>query len=209
MQRQTVSQPRNDILEGEFKKTALEKRGVKYMRTLKYAILGLINGKEMTGYDISKEFGQELGNFWSAKHSQIYPELKKLLEEGLLEYKIEITGDILEKKVYSITEKGKKDFLIWLAKDERIEPTPKDQFRLRAYFSRSLEPKVFKGLLESQLEQRKRKLIKLNKLMGNYQETPSYGSEKFGDYAVLVGGCIREEATIKWLELCLSSIKCD
>ncbi len=47
------------------------------MRTLKYAILGLVSQKPMTGYDIYKEFDGPIGNFWSAKHSQIYPELKK------------------------------------------------------------------------------------------------------------------------------------
>ena len=46
------------------------------MGTLKYAILGLLNRKSMTGYDLSKEFETTLFEFWNAKHSQIYPELK-------------------------------------------------------------------------------------------------------------------------------------
>ena len=54
------------------------------MRTLKYAILGLLNQKKMTGYDLMKQFESALCEFWSAKHSQIYPELKKLTEEALL-----------------------------------------------------------------------------------------------------------------------------
>lgn len=41
------------------------------MRNLKYAILGLLDRKSMTGYDISKEFGRALAEFWSADHSQI------------------------------------------------------------------------------------------------------------------------------------------
>ena len=40
--------------------------------------------------------------------AQIYPELKKLVEEELVYYDIQISGDILEKKSYSITEKWKK-----------------------------------------------------------------------------------------------------
>ena len=59
------------------------------MRTLKYAILGLLNQKEMTGYDLMKQFESTLCEFWSAKHSQIYPELKKLTEEGSVAYKTE------------------------------------------------------------------------------------------------------------------------
>ena len=52
------------------------------MGVLKYAILGLLNQKSMTGYDITKEFEEKLCEFWSAKHSQIYPELKTLNEKG-------------------------------------------------------------------------------------------------------------------------------
>ena len=59
------------------------------MRTLKYAILGLLNQKEMTGYDLMKQFESTLCEFWNAKHSQIYPELKKFTEEGSVAYKTE------------------------------------------------------------------------------------------------------------------------
>lgn len=108
------------------------------MRTLKYAILGLINRKPMTGYDIGKEFNFQSAEFWSANHSQIYPELKKLIAEGLIIFDIEISEDVL-KKLYSITDKGRKEFLIWLTKDQPIEPTPKNIFKLRMYFSNNLD----------------------------------------------------------------------
>ena len=73
------------------------------MGTLKYAILGLLNRNEMTGYELSKEFETTLFEFWNAKHSQIYPELKSLNAEGLIQYRVEITGNVLEKKVYTRT----------------------------------------------------------------------------------------------------------
>ena len=41
------------------------------MRTLKYAILGLLNQKEMTGYDLMKQFESTLCEFWSAKHKTV------------------------------------------------------------------------------------------------------------------------------------------
>ena len=74
------------------------------MRTLKYAILGLINRKPMTGYDITREFNSNnLANFWYAKHSQVYPELGRLMEEKLVTCEVVIQGEKLEKKLYSIT----------------------------------------------------------------------------------------------------------
>lgn len=79
------------------------------MRVLTYAILGFLDREPMTGYDITTEFkDKEIREFWHAKHSQIYPELKKLTEEGFIEFTIQIQGSKLEKKVYSITESGKR-----------------------------------------------------------------------------------------------------
>ena len=59
------------------------------MGTLKYAILGLLNRKNMTGYDLSKEFETTLFEFWNAKHSQIYPDLKSLSENGLVRSEVD------------------------------------------------------------------------------------------------------------------------
>lgn len=55
------------------------------MGVLKYAILGLLNRQKMTGYDISRACDTSLFEFWNAKPSQIYPELKSLTEAGLVE----------------------------------------------------------------------------------------------------------------------------
>ena len=62
----------------------------------------------MTGYELSKEFESGLFEVWSAKHSQIYPELKSLYEAGLIDYQVEISGTVLEKKVYTITSDGEQ-----------------------------------------------------------------------------------------------------
>lgn len=173
------------------------------MRTLKFAILGLLNRKPMTGYDIGKEFNFQLAEFWSAKHSQIYPELKKLVDEKLIVYNIEITGDVLEKKVYNITEKGKKDFLKWLKKDEPMEQTPKNVFRLRMYFSNNLDINTRIHLLEQQLEQHQDRLTFLYTQLEPYNGIPNADSDAFGDFLVLKGAIIREESSIKWLTLCV------
>lgn len=80
------------------------------MGTLRYAILGLLNRKSMTGYDLSKEFQTSLAEFWHAKHSQIYPELKSLAEDGLITFQTEITGTVLEKKYILLPNPEKQNF---------------------------------------------------------------------------------------------------
>ncbi len=45
---------------------------------LQYLILGLLNQSPKTGYDLKRVFEDDIGEFWQAQHSQIYPELKRL-----------------------------------------------------------------------------------------------------------------------------------
>ena len=177
------------------------------MRTLKYAILGLINRAPITGYDLSKEFEKGLVNFWYAKHSQIYPELKKLVDEGLIQFEIQITGEVLEKKIYSITEAGRKDLMQWILLDEALEPTPKDIFKLRLYFSENMTLEQLKEQLENQYKKKNEKYTILKKNLSYYQCIPPIGSAEFGDYMVLSSANFREEAYLRWLKSCLQQLE--
>lgn len=168
------------------------------MRTLKYAILGLINREPLTGYDITKKFSESIGNFWIAKHSQIYPELKKLAKEKLIVYDIKIAGEVLEKKLYSITPKGREDFLSWVAMDEPMAPPPKDVFRLRMYFGESIAPAHRRLLLEQQITKREAKLQNLLNTKSAYKTVPDQETD-LGDYLLLDGAILREKAYITWL----------
>ena len=52
---------------------------------LRYALLGALADQPRTGYALLKHFEQSLAYAWPASHSQIYPELARLLEDGLIE----------------------------------------------------------------------------------------------------------------------------
>ena len=177
------------------------------MRNLKYALLGMLSQESMTGYELMQEFETSLTEFWHAKHSQIYPELKKLTDEGMIEYSVEISGNVLEKKVYTITEAGREDFLEWLAKDEPMQPTPKDIFRLRMFFSNQLETKQCLKLLESQLTQHEARLAQLKKDTGKFGITLAKHTPEFYDALVLRGAILREESYCQWLKECIDSLE--
>ncbi len=173
-------------------------------RTLKYAILGLLNQKNMTGYDLMKEFEFTLNEFWYANHSQIYPELKKLETEGLITHEVEISGQVLEKKLYSITDTGREDFLGWLREDQPLEPTPKEVSRLKIFYSSALKPAERKAMFESQLAQHEERRLHLMENQKKFKKVPAKSSNEFGDYLVLLGAIRREEMLISWLQECLS-----
>ena len=140
-------------------------------------------------------------------HSQIYPKLKALTKEGLIEYHIEITGTVLEKKVYTITDAGKEAFKKW---EETLYPMPslpKDEFRLQLFFSHLASPEFRIQLLQDQLSQHLDRLDYLKEDMEKFTVLPPVDDELFTDYLVLSGGIAREEAMCDWLKNCIRLCK--
>ena len=178
------------------------------METLKYAILGLLMKKDMTGYELTKEFNSALFEFWNASHSQIYPKLKALTKEGLIEYHIEITGTVLEKKVYTITDAGKRS----IPKNGKRRSIRCRLFpKMNSVYSFSfpiLLPQEFRiQLLQDQLSQHLDRLDYLKEDMEKFTVLPPVDDELFTDYLVLSGGIAREEAMCDWLKNCIRLCK--
>lgn len=173
------------------------------MRTLKYALLGMLDQRSLSGYDIAKEFEETLSEFWYAKHSQIYPELNKLAEEGLISFEMKTVGTSLQKKIYSITELGRKDFLEWLKQDTPLGHTPKSEFRLRVFFSNALDGAVRYELFIKQRKTHEARLEHLRNGLNKFDTLPPQDGNAFGDYMVLLGAIMREEFIINWLSKCI------
>ncbi len=85
---------------------------------LKHGILGLLNYKEMTGYEIMETFRDSLNYFWDAKTSQIYRELQGLKQKEWVNKTVVPQNGKPDKNVYSITTAGQKELLRWLADDD-------------------------------------------------------------------------------------------
>ena len=173
------------------------------MGTLGYAILGLLHRRSMTGYELSKEFESGLFEVWSAKHRQIYPELKSLYEAGLIDYQVEISGTVLEKKVYTITPEGEQMLRKWVQDSSAAPQTPKDEFRLRLFFSDCASANNRRQQLENRLAQHRQRLERLEKDQDKFDGIPPQDDKAFNDYLVLLGGIFREQAACQWLETCL------
>lgn len=105
--------------------------------SLKHALLGFINYGPMTGYELKKFFDTSVAHFWNAELSQIYPALKAMESEGLVEMKVEVQDDRPNRKVYSITDTGRRELLEWLA-----QPAEREQVRepilIKVFFGSSL-----------------------------------------------------------------------
>lgn len=101
--------------------------------SLKHAVLGVLEAKPMTGYDLKRFFDASAGWLWSAKHSQIYPLLAALQAEGLVAGEEGVRGEAQRRVVYRLTEAGLEELTSWIA---TVHPLPeeRDPFLLQAVF---------------------------------------------------------------------------
>ncbi len=87
--------------------------------SLKHAILAMLDLEKGTGYDIVKRFNLSIGHFWSSSHQQVYKELHKLHDDGLVEFEAVEQAGKPDKKVYYLTDAGLKALKLWVRQPAR------------------------------------------------------------------------------------------
>lgn len=106
----------------------------------RYAVLGLLSAHgPSTGYDMKKKFEFSLAGFWSESYGQIYPILRQLAQEGLADCKEEEQGHRPNKKVYSITKKGKAELRSWMIRPA-APPAERIEMLLKLFFGSNAKP---------------------------------------------------------------------
>jgi DNA-binding PadR family transcriptional regulator len=98
--------------------------------SLRHALIGLLAGEPASGWDLSRRFQEILGSVWPAGHPQIYGELRKLQDDGLIE--VDSQGP-RGRKAYRATEAGVAEVRRWLTSGEvdhtlRLEPLLRSAF---------------------------------------------------------------------------------
>ena len=78
-----------------------------------YVILGMISREPRSGYEIKALVDDTTRFFWAASYGQIYPELKRLSEAGLVEGSDAPRGE-RKRTVYAITADGEDELKTWL-----------------------------------------------------------------------------------------------
>src|ERR1700754_149004 len=90
-----------------------------WLVSLRIAALGLLAQEPGSGYDLLKHFEKSMANVWPATQSQLYGELNKLADAGLI-----VVSDIgpRGRKEYRITEAGRAELRRWIADPDDDPP---------------------------------------------------------------------------------------
>ena len=103
-----------------------------------YVILGMVSREPRSGYEIKAAVDNTTRFFWAASYGQIYPELKRLSEAGLVEGIDASRGD-RKRTVYAITADGEAELKDWLRKPPETAEM-REEGLLKLFFSGVLKP---------------------------------------------------------------------
>jgi PadR family transcriptional regulator, regulatory protein AphA len=95
-------------------------------------ILGMLRLGLRTGYDIKKGIDLSTRFFWGASYGQIYPELKRLTEAGLVRANPRPRGKV-KRNEYTLTKAGERALQDWLTDTDSIYEL-RDEGLLRLFF---------------------------------------------------------------------------
>jgi len=181
--------------------------------SLRHGLLGLLNYEPMTGYELNKLFNGSLGHFWQAKASQIYRELDTMEKGGWLVSERIIQDEKPNKRVYSITEQGKAEFLGWLSLLDPLKDIPqmRSAFLMRVFFGGELGSEqtlsLFRSFREYALENVRQMQAVIDELeVFVSDEGESSHNAKYWKLTALCGE-IMCKANIEWADKSLAILE--
>ena len=177
--------------------------------TLGYAILGLLATGPQTGYELAQAMKAPIGYMWTARHSQIYPELARLQRAGLATATVIDGPGPRDTKRYTITEVGLHRLAEWT--DSPLTEVARSELMLRVRCLWLLPPERARQFLLTQRHhfEMRRETYAYEEaafaLVEDEVDDPS--SPHFAQYATLRYGMMRVNDTIAWCDWLLNRLE--
>ena len=116
--------------------------------SLNHVILGLLNQKSFTGYELKKIIQNTPFMYWSGNNNQIYKAFVELLDEGFVTKEVQHQEGSPSKNIYTITDDGLNEFSKWML-SVTDEPIFKKQFLIKLALAKSLKRSDLESMLAS------------------------------------------------------------
>jgi PadR family transcriptional regulator AphA len=139
------------------------------LSAVSYVVLGFVAwAGEATPYRLKQLVAGSVGNFWTLQHAQLYTEPERLAKAGYLTEERERGGR--RRKVYAITEKGRKALEDWRAEPTDAIPELRSPALLKLFFG--ADPAALAPL---QIEAYRRKLAEYEAIRESMPESVPEG----------------------------------
>lgn len=167
-----------------------------------YVVLAFLARGPMSAYDLKKEMASSVNFFWTAQHSQVYQQARRLERDGYVERRG--NSGARNRTLLGLTDAGRAAVTAWLQ-----EPAPTyriyDQSLAKLYFAGLVESSVAASLLADQRDQHAALLNEFEK-MQTALEGVDYGSHLPYQLYTLRLGIGVEQAYLDWIQRTLDDL---
>lgn len=103
------------------------------LKPISYVVLGMLRLGATSGYAIKKAVDASTSSIWPVSLAQVYPELARL-EEGGLVIRSEDPQGGRARSNYTLTEEGEEALLAWLRSSHEVQMQARIEGMLRGFF---------------------------------------------------------------------------
>jgi PadR family transcriptional regulator AphA len=161
---------------------------------ISFIVLGFVDwAGEATPYRLKQLVAASVGNFWTLQHAQLYTEPERLAQAGYLTVQRERDGR--RRKLYAITEKGRRALSEWRAEPTDAIPELRAPALLKLFFG--ADPAE---LAPVQIEAHRRKLAEYERIRATMPDSVPEGPR-----LALDAGIAAERQQIEWWEAVMVS----
>lgn len=173
--------------------------------TLGFALLGLLARREMTGYQLAAALKRPVGYFWSAGHSQIYPELRRLEQRSLVRFVVVDGPGPRDTKRYFITGAGRAALAEWVVQPPGPAEGERSELLLKVYSSWAADRTAVVEMVRGERRRNLQLLERFEELRAEHEaewaaQIRDPGSEQFGSYAALRAGLSFQRHVESWFD---------
>ncbi|MBD2527698.1 PadR family transcriptional regulator [Nostoc sp. FACHB-133] len=180
------------------------------MNGLKYLLLAGLTLEPRSGYDLTQWIAKAAQHYWAADHSSIYPALAALERQGLVIFEVKPSERGPKRKVYFITENGRKILLDWVD----ISPNRseiRDEFLIKVLCYDFLPPERAISHLQLTRKVYVEKLFWFEQsicLLNQYDRDGTYPyAGRFGIWLTIRRGILSAKAIIAWCDEAIALIQ--
>jgi len=179
--------------------------------SLRFALLTLLREQEGTGYELAKQFDLSVSQFWHATPQQIYQELARMQDAGLVRGKAVRQVKRPTKRVFQVTTTGEAALTAWQPEHSTLAAI-KSELLVKVYGADREDVAKILPLLEEPVAAAGRKLAQyesIRSLLFRGRDENAYlaSTRDVGPYLTLKRGIMFEQENIAWAEWAIATLK--
>ena len=179
--------------------------------SLRDAVLAALLEGESSGYDLAKGFDASVANFWMATPQQLYRELERLAEQGLIQARIVHQERRPNKRMFSLTDAGRKAIRAFTGRSPKPSVI-RDELMIKVQAADAGDAAAVRDFIIERREWAEAKLQRYERLRtrlldGLTEEEYLSQAERVGPYLTLLRGISFEQENIRWAERALTIVE--